>query len=241
MTIAQRAIRALLPPPVQVRHAEYSMILSADDEPNRPSPRLLDVALDAVSRARTVSMQALSARMPQGILYAEVWPGEHYKLLAGLMQAIQPRIVVEIGTATGLSAVAMKQFMPPGATVHTFDIVPWKQYPGTVLTSTDMADGGIVQHLDDLQDPTQVTRHQELLQEADFIFMDAAKDGVMEQRFISNLLPLRYRRSPIVMFDDIRVWNMLRIWRDLPRPKLDLTSFGHWSGTGLVDWSPRAS
>ncbi len=38
------------------------------------------------------------------------------------------------------------------------------------------------------------------------------------------------------MFDDIRVWNMLEIWRGIRRPKLDLTSFGHWSGTGLVDY-----
>jgi hypothetical protein len=39
------------------------------------------------------------------------------------------------------------------------------------------------------------------------------------------------------MFDDIRLWNMLRTWRTINRPKLDLTSFGHWSGTGLVDWT----
>jgi hypothetical protein len=39
------------------------------------------------------------------------------------------------------------------------------------------------------------------------------------------------------MFDDIRFWNMLRIWRNVAAPKLDITSFGHWSGTGLVDWA----
>jgi hypothetical protein len=39
------------------------------------------------------------------------------------------------------------------------------------------------------------------------------------------------------MFDDTRVLNMIEIWRRLNRPKLDLTSFGHWSGTGLVDWN----
>ena len=41
------------------------------------------------------------------------------------------------------------------------------------------------------------------------------------------------------MFDDIRLLNMIEQWRALPRPKLDLTSFGHWSGTGLVDWNAR--
>jgi hypothetical protein len=33
------------------------------------------------------------------------------------------------------------------------------------------------------------------------------------------------------------LWNMLDIWYHLDKPKLDMTSFGHWSGTGLVQWS----
>ena len=78
-----------------------------------------------------------------------------------------------------------------------------------------------------------------MLESADFIFSGAAKDGVMEQRFIDNFKPLQFKNAPIVMFDDIRLWKMLKIWRALDRPKLDLTSFGHWSGTGLVDWLPR--
>ncbi len=38
------------------------------------------------------------------------------------------------------------------------------------------------------------------------------------------------------MFDDIRLMNMVEIWNNLAKPKLDLTSFGHWAGTGLVSW-----
>jgi hypothetical protein len=41
------------------------------------------------------------------------------------------------------------------------------------------------------------------------------------------------------MFDDIHLWNTLGTWRRISRPKLGLTSFGHWSGTGLVDWNAR--
>jgi hypothetical protein len=44
--------------------------------------------------------------------------------------------------------------------------------------------------------------------------------------------------APVLVFDDTRVRNMLHTWRDVRRPKLDLTSFGHWSGTGLVHWVP---
>lgn len=36
--------------------------------------------------------------------------------------------------------------------------------------------------------------------------------------------------------DDIRVWTMLKTWREISYPKLDLTSFGHWSGTGIIEF-----
>lgn len=215
------------------------MLFSADDDRNGPTPRLLQLALDAVQAARGVDVSALTARMGGTIPFAEVWPGEHYKLLAGLMQVLKPRVVIEIGTATGLSAVAMKSFCGPDTQVVTFDVIPWREYPGTVVTDADW-DDRMVQHLDDLQDPAMVQKHRALFESADFIFIDAAKDGVMEQRFIENLLPLSFQRAPIVMFDDIRLWQMLKIWRELPRPRLDLTSFGHWSGTGLVDWTVAA-
>jgi hypothetical protein len=39
------------------------------------------------------------------------------------------------------------------------------------------------------------------------------------------------------MFDDTRLPSMLKFWRELDYPKLDFTSFGHWSGTGLVELS----
>jgi predicted O-methyltransferase YrrM len=238
MSLKARITAAVLPPPLVVRHSEYSLLLSADDEPVRPTERLLDVAMSAVQHARRVDVGALARRVPAGIRYAEVWPGEHYKLLAGLVKALGARRVVEIGTATGLSALTLLLELPADGRVTTFDVVPWERYvDGTVLEPADFTDGRLVQVLDDLQQPEVVERHRALLEEADFIFIDAAKDGVMEQRFIDNLKPLRFKNAPIVMFDDIRVWNMLAIWRRLDRPKLDLTSFGHWSGTGLVDWT----
>ena len=240
MSIKSRITDFVQPAPVKARHIERSLLLSADDEPHRPSERLIDVALAAVSAARTIDVTSLRDRVPTGIRYAEVWPGEHYKLLAGLVKSLGARKVVEIGTATGLSALTMLLELPKGGTLTTFDIVPWPKYfDGTVLRESDFADGRLKQVIDDLQDPAVVEKHRAVFEEADFIFVDAAKDGVMEQRFIDNLKPLTYRTQPIVMFDDIRVWNMLDIWRRVDRPKLDLTSFGHWSGTGLIDWTAR--
>jgi hypothetical protein len=53
--------------------------------------------------------------------------------------------------------------------------------------------------------------------------------------FMPAPVNVRFRQTPIVVFDDIRVWNMLAIWHDLRWPKLDPTSFGHWSGTGICE------
>ncbi|MBI5482368.1 MAG: methyltransferase [Deltaproteobacteria bacterium] len=236
MGLRNRVLQGVKPSPVAARHAEYSMLYSADDEPARPSERLLDVALAAVSAARKADLLDLARRVSGPIAWTEVWPGEHYKLLAGLVQTLQPKVVVEIGTATGLSALVLRKFLPRGGKVVTFDVVPWRQYPGAVLREEDFADGSLQQLIDDLQSAAVVQKHHEVLSAADFIFIDAAKDGVMEQRFLDNLLRVRFVQPPLVMFDDIRVWNMLRIWRGVRMPKLDLTSFGHWSGTGLIDW-----
>ena len=223
-------------PKAPARQAERSMIFSADDEA-RPSDRLLDVALAAAAAAREIPLTDLGARLDSEPRWPEVWPGEHYRLLAGLVQVMKPKVALEIGTATGMSALALAAAMEGDGRVATFDIVPWRDYPGTVLREDDFTDGRLVQHVDDISRPEGLARHRELVQKAELIFIDAAKDGEQEQRFIDAFDSLAFERPPIVVFDDIRQWKMLGIWRRVRRPKLDLTSFGHWSGTGLVDWA----
>jgi len=225
-----------MPSPVDARHYEYSMLFSADDEPAKPSQRLIDLALESAKVASTTSLDDIAARtLPEN--YLDVWPGEHYKLLAGIVQVLKPKLVIEIGTAKGLSSLSMKKFLAQDAMIVTYDIISWKDYPnGNYLTEADFKDGRLIQYTDDLSSVDIFRKHSDLLSKADLIFADAAKDGMQEQLFINNFKQLKFANSPIVVFDDIRLWNMLKIWRDLDLPKLDITSFGHWSGTGLVDW-----
>ena len=229
-------IKRLLPAPVQVRHIEYSMIMSADDEPARPTPELIARALEAVKEAQSVSLTDVSKRIKTPPYYPDVWPGEHYKLLAGFVRTLKPKSIIEIGTATGLSALALKQFLLTDGKIVTFDVLGWKSFADTCLLPDDFSDGRLVQETDDLSDPAVTAKYRNLLVDADIIFLDAAKDGIMEQRFIDNFRTIPFKKKPLFIFDDIRVWNMLRIWRQIAMPKLDLTSFGHWSGTGLVQW-----
>ncbi|HYM53726.1 MAG TPA: class I SAM-dependent methyltransferase [Solirubrobacteraceae bacterium] len=232
-----------------------------------PSERLLDTALRAIETARSVNLDELTARAraagagrpgerthgrrPAGSLLArlrrerlhspprhpDVWPGEHYKLLSALVALLRPRTVIELGTATGISALTMKAALPEDGRIFTFDVVSWREYPRAVLGEEDFADGRLEQRLDDLSTPAGWQANAELLRRADFILVDAIHDGVQERNFLRGFDEVGLDAGPIVMFDDIRLWTMLSFWREIARPKLDLTSFGHWSGTGLVDYA----
>jgi predicted O-methyltransferase YrrM len=206
------------------------------DAPSNPSPGLIEIALAAAQAALKIDLSDVGARIGNGIDLVNIWPGEHYKLLAGLVSVLKPKLIVEIGTATGSSALTLKKFLPNDGRLVTFDITPWAGYPGTILADTDFADGSLQQYVDDISQRDVFARHKPLLTEADLIFIDAAKDGVQEQLFLDNFETVAFRRAPILVFDDIRLWNMLRIWNDIRRSKIDLTSFGHWSGTGMVEW-----
>lgn len=218
--------------PITARHVEPSLITSPT---GGPSERLLDMALQAVADARSIDLEWLAERDPTA--FATVWPGEHYKLLAALVGLLRPSAIVEIGTATGASALAMKSALDEDAKLVTFDVVPWQEVPSAVLRDSDFADGRLEQRSDDLSTPAGWQANAELLHSAEFIFLDALHDGIQERNFLRGFDEVGLAAGPIVMLDDIRLWRMLSFWQDIPRPKLDLTSFGHWSGTGLVDYA----
>src|SRR5450432_1894122 len=121
-----RALRALLAPPFESRWGSYSYVGNAWSERAPPSPRLLEVLSEAIQVARNVSFGDLAGRVNSGARdLLERWPGEHYRLLAAICAIVRPKSVVEIGTASGLSALAMLSSLPPGAQLVSFDILPW--------------------------------------------------------------------------------------------------------------------
>jgi predicted O-methyltransferase YrrM len=136
-----------------------------------------------------------------------------------------------------LSALALKERLKDRGRVVSFDLMPWHALKQTALRPEDFEDGRLEQIVADITYPEGAKRHRALFASADLIFVDAAKDGAMESRLLRIFESIEFERAPIIVFDDIRLWNMLDVWRSILRPKLDLTSFGHWSGTGLVDWS----
>jgi predicted O-methyltransferase YrrM len=213
----------------------YSAVFSMNGQPGKSSHSLLSSGLKYANDALSIDLSDVSSRIKKGNNYIDIYPGEHYKLLASIVKNRQPGIIVELGTHLGYSALCMKNFLPDNGTIHTFDIISWNQFDETILKESDF-DGKLIQHTDDLTKQEDVLRHKILLEEADIIFMDALKDGKQEYLFLDNFSRLQFKKGCLFIFDDIRLWNMLDIWYNIEKPKLDMTSFGHWSGTGLVEW-----
>lgn len=216
------------------------MLYSEDDALSRPSPHLIDLSIEAIECAhRSTNLTELCERLAGRFPYPDdtiaLWPGEHYRLLAGLVQVLKPEVVVEIGTAEGLSALSLLKYLPYGGRLITFDLIPWNAYPNSCLIAEDFRDGRLTQKTEDLGNLAAFEKHRELIGEADLVFVDAAKDGRLEHKLVSNFRTVRYKKKPVFVFDDIRLWNMLSVWRQIPWPKLDLTSFGHWCGTGICE------
>lgn len=214
------------------RHAIPSVIASADDLLPRPTTELLDVAVASIEHARDVDLEPLWERVPSDDEHIlRTWPGEHYRLLAGAARAIGASQIVEIGTYQGVGTLALLAGAP-NATITTFDVLPPTEIPGSLLLSPHPR---INCEVGDLSDPPTFDRYGARLRAADLVFIDGPKDGDFEQRFLPMLIEcMRGAAIPLIILDDIKTPNMLRLWRDLQVPKLDMTSFGHWSGTGFL-------
>jgi predicted O-methyltransferase YrrM len=209
---------------------EWSVISDSGGSEQCASTELLELALDAVARTMLIDEGFLDARTNEPNV--RIWPGEHYRLLPALCEALGARHVIEVGTWRGESALA---FLAARTVEHvdTFDIVAWNDIEGTVLDDNDFT-ARLTQHIGDLSDPKIFAKHADLLADADLIFADGPKDGAFEASLLARLFALEAARRQLIVLDDIRVMTMVQIWRDLPPPKLDLTSFGHWSGTGAL-------
>ena len=222
--------------PFQARHIELSLVASQDDAPIKLDRGLLDLSLRAVQAAAETHLKFNDARNLKNP-YVNCWPGENYRLLAGFVKVLQPKRIIEVGTEKGLGTLAMQEVLPAGGKILTFDIFPWSP-ESSVITQADLDGGAVAALSDDLSRPEVAARYARELKETDFFFIDAAKDGVQERVFLENFRTIGLKKGAILFFDDIRLWNMLAIWREIQMPKLDLTGLGHWSGSGIVAWEP---
>lgn len=211
------------------RHWFPTYAISLDDDPATQYFEKYDTVLSALNIAHTTTINP-------DFEWANIFPGEHYRLLAGLVSAIQPKCSVDIGTFKGCSSRILLDYCLTSE-VHTFDLYSYDSFDWTVLSSIDFDSGRFFQYLDDLSNLDVFNKHEELLNSAEFIMLDGPKDGVFERTFLELCQNLRSSKTRWLFIDDIKFSNMWELWRTIKSPKLDLTSFGHFSGSGLVDIS----
>ena len=222
---------------MSARHKELSIISSMDDDSAKPTQRLIDLAIGTLSRIASTQLTIFDGRPSTEPKWFDTWPGEHYRLLTAMIETLKASTIIEIGTFTGMGTLALLQALPADGRLVTFDLLPWNSFEQTWLAAQDFADGRVSQVLANIAEPGGIEPYRALFEAADFIFVDGPKDGITEAKMLDAMATLNLKRNPIVFFDDIRVMNMVDIWRRIARPKFDITSLGHWSGSGMIDWN----
>jgi predicted O-methyltransferase YrrM len=194
---------------------------------------LLTTGLRAASLAPDADLSVLIQRCNNAVQrgWANEWPGEHYRLLPPIAKELRAELAIEVGTHTGMGSVAL---LGGAERVVTYDIASWRTIPNSVLREEDFSSGRVEQRLGNLADEPFFEQELETLRRAQLIFIDGPKDRCFEPTFTRRLIGALRGSGIVLMYDDIRVLNMLGFWDRLQLPKLDLTSLGHWSGTGLA-------
>lgn len=211
------------------RHVIFSEFNSLDDDPAS------QLFLDYPYVVQSILYASLNKIDPD-FEYANIYPGEHYRLLSGLIKTLDPKVCVDIGTYRGCSSRVMLDNSKSKCRVFTFDIEEHDSFDWTVLKNSDFDGKRLTFIKEDLAEEEIFSKYLGLLDEADFIMLDGPKNDVFEELFLSRLKDANLTSKRRWLFiDDIRFMNMQKLWRRIQSPKLDLSSFGHFSGTGLVN------
>lgn len=146
-----------------------------------------------------------------------------FKLYAYMSEQINNKIILDIGTRHGGSAIALSN--NPKNHVISYDIVSWDSH---VHLKKDNITLKICDFMQDIEiDYSKV----------DLIMIDVdPHDGLQEPIMINHLISLGW--EGIILLDDISetLWPEInKMWNSLPYEKYDLTDIGHMSGTGLVN------
>lgn len=195
------------------------------------SRELLYPIVDAIAEAARTDMSALAAKLPRKEErdWFSNWPGEHYAFLAALTLILRPRLVWDIGTYHGASALAMATH---SGSVVTNDICALSDMDGS-YGNLELEFENVRQCVGSLADEQFFALHRESLAEADLVVVDGPKDGLYEYEVVPRLVDTMASGS-ILVLDDIRFTNMQELWASLQKPRIDIGCFGHWSGTGIV-------
>lgn len=145
---------------------------------------------------------------------------EHYRLLMYLSKVYDGIQISDIGTHAGASAIALST--NPNNIVYSLDIQNIREINRPLNNVT--FEVGNFKEQDSLF---------ENIVKSKFILLDIDHMYENEIYFYNKLVSLGWRG--VLMCDDLHVNSeMKRFWSEIGYPKIEVTKYGHSSGTGLV-------
>ena len=149
---------------------------------------------------------------------------EHYRLLYHLANLFHDSVLFDVGTNIGLSALALA--LPNKSNlIVTFDIVDRREHIQKILNSH--------KNIEFIQGNATDDKR---LSSSPLVLLDTNHDGIFENYFYNHLKRIGFKG--LLLLDDIHL-NLImeKFWYGISEDKEDLTDLGHWSGSGLVDFS----
>ena len=153
---------------------------------------------------------------------------QEYHLYSYLSTLFNNTVILDIGTFNGRSAVSLSH--NESNKVISYNVVDDIKNPNHRIYTKPNIEFRIKDVVEDLT--------PEFLSNVRLIILDIDHFETAETRIIQKLEECRF--SGILLLDDIHHPHpimrdcMQRLWNKLPYRKLDITKYGHWSGTGMV-------
>ena len=160
--------------------------------------------------------------------YDNVAGKNEYRLYSYLSTFFNNSIILDIGTYTGRSAVALSH--NDTNKVISYDITNHIKNPKHNIYTKHNIEFRIKNVIDDL--------NTSFVKKCKIIVIDIDHLRVQEEKIIEHLIKNDF--SGIIILDDIRhpykkiKFEMQKLWNNIKYKKYDFTKYGHCSGTGLV-------
>jgi hypothetical protein len=158
---------------------------------------------------------------------------EHYRLisyLASVLKDENDRVpMIDIGTYTGLSALALAT--DPEQSVITYDIID--NIPDEATDSIKKRANIECKIMNCCDDMAAICDSKLIVLDVD------PHDGLQEPVIIDALVKNGFKG--LLVLDDIHLnENMKRFYDSIELPTTDVSYYGHWSGTGIVNFDTSA-
>lgn len=152
---------------------------------------------------------------------------EHYKLIAYLSKFTENRII-DIGTYFGFSALAASFY---NKQVTTYDVCDWIPDDESKLTAKNN-DNITFKLMDCCNDMEEIVK-------SDIVILDIdPHSGEQELVIMKALKDVGFQG--IVYLDDIHLNEQMNsFWDGIKEKKIDVTSVGHFSGSGIVFYGDK--